>query len=137
MGDTFESLTFDEIAEINRQQIARFGGNFDVPQNLNNPDPLNYILAAIQGSLFGYDQFPTTVDKAAAIGYRIITRHVFADGNKRTGMMVTHVLLLKNGLRYRKDPMVLQQDMIDVALRVASNQITEDDFTKWVKDRVV
>lgn len=51
MGDTFKSLTFDEIAEINRQQIVRFGGNFDEPQNLNNPDPLQYILAAIQGSL--------------------------------------------------------------------------------------
>ncbi len=137
MGKTCKYVTREDVVRYNRRMIDQSGGTFNQPENLINPGSLDNALDAIRGSMFGYDQFPTVIDKAAALGFRIITRHVFHDGNKRMGMICSLAFLLLNELRYRKDPPVTEDDIIDVSLQVASNQIDEEGFTKWVRDRVV
>ena len=49
--------------------------------------------------LFGEEQFPTLVDKAAATMYSIAAHHVFVDGNKRTAIRAAALFLEANGLR--------------------------------------
>lgn len=49
--------------------------------------------------LFGEPQFPTLIDKAAAMLHSLAYHHLFVDGNKRTAVRaVTHFLEL-NGYR--------------------------------------
>ena len=44
-------------------------------------------------SLFGQSQFPTLLDKAAALLHSLAYHHLFVDGNKRTAVRaVTHFL---------------------------------------------
>jgi len=129
IGKALESA---DIVEINRQMIQNFGGVFfKGDDNLANPGSLEHILEAIQGSLFGYDPYPTLVEQAAALGWRIIAGHVFHDGNKRTGMEACRLLLDLNGYVMRMDTAV-----VDIAVQIASGELGFADFVQWLKARV-
>lgn len=99
--------------------IAEFGGIFfNGDRNLADPGPLEHVLEEIQGSLFGHEAYPTFFDKAAAIRWRIITRHVLHDGNKRTGMEACRLFLELNSYAMRID-----YDVVDMALRIVSGEV--------------
>jgi death-on-curing protein len=111
--------------------ITTFGGFFvEGDQNLGNPGSLEYALEAIQGSLFGQDLYPTLIEKAAALCWRVIRNHVFHDGNKRTGMEVCRLFLDLNGYVMRID-----QGVVGMAVDIASGRVTFDEFVQWVAER--
>lgn len=63
--------------------------------------------------LFGEPQFPTLVDKAAALLHSLAYHHLFADGNKRTAVTAVERFLALNGyeVTWEKDtqyPFVLE-----------------------------
>lgn len=66
--------TLAQIVEVNRRMIATSGGYFCPPDNLQNRDPLAYILDAVQHPVFGVHLFPTLSEKAAALGGWFIFR---------------------------------------------------------------
>jgi len=134
MGGAFQVLTFEEIVHINRRMIHEFGAVsfFSNVNNLLNPGSLEYILAACQGSMFGQELYPTVIDKAAAICYGIVTRHVFQDGNKRTGLEVCRQILELNSYK-----LPIERDAIEMVLSVAKGEISEQEFTAWVERRAV
>ena len=107
-----------------------FGGFFDGRENLSNPNSLEYVLEAIQKSYFGHDPYPTLIEKAAAIGWNIIEGHVFHDGNKRTGMEACRLFLDLNGY-----VMQIDQEVVNMALQIATNQVQFSDFVQWVEQR--
>lgn len=47
--------------------------------------------------VFGEEQFPTLLDKAAALLHSLAYHHLFADGNKRTALRGITLFLEKNG----------------------------------------
>lgn len=124
-------LEFGDLVLINRRMIEEYGGSFNGTQNLLNPGSLEYVLNAIQGSFFGEDPYPTLVDKAAALAWHVITRHVFQDGNKRTGMEGCRMLLHLNGYT-----MTMDQEVVDVATQVAEGQLSLPKFVEWLDRRV-
>jgi death-on-curing protein len=72
--------------------------------------------------VFGQVQFPTLVDKAAALLHSLAYHHLFADGNKRTAIRAVTEFLARNGyeLTWRYDeeyPYVLEvaQGLHDVS----------------------
>jgi death-on-curing protein len=97
---------------------------------LRTPDHLEHVLVEIRGSLFGQELYPTVYEKAALLGWRIITGHIFHDGNKRTGMESCRLFLDLNGYDMRID-----QEVVDVALKVATNEVKFEDFVRWVEER--
>lgn len=46
--------------------------------------------------VFGEEQFPTLIDKAAALLHSLAYHHLFADGNKRTALRAVTLFLEKN-----------------------------------------
>lgn len=50
-------------------------------------------------SLFGEQQFPTIIDKAAAMLHSLAYHHLFVDGNKRTAVRAVTLFLELNGYR--------------------------------------
>lgn len=131
MGRTLEILTIADIVEINRRMIAEFGGTFlEGNRNLAHPGSLEHILEEIQSSLFGRELYPTLVEKAAVTAWRIITNHIFYDGNKRTGMETCRLFLELNGYKMRID-----KEVVKAALDVATNKIQFPEFVQWVEQR--
>lgn len=135
-GQPLESvrfLTMEEVIEINRQMVLTYGGFFtEGDDNIANPGSLSYILEAIQGSFFGYDPYPTLIEKASALAWRIITAHVFHDGNKRTGMEACRLMLDLNGYTMRID-----REVIDIAIQICEKGVSFPNFVRWVESRIV
>lgn len=124
-------LQFSEIVLINRRMISEWGGYSESEDNLLNPGSLEYVLDAIQGSLFGQDRYPTLIDKAAAVAWYVITGHVFHNGNKRTGMGACRSLLEANGYTMRID-----WEVKDIAFRIAEGQLSFPELVDWLERRV-
>jgi death on curing protein len=130
MGRTFETLTISEIVEINRRMIQSFGGVFfEGDRNLANSGSLEFVLAEIQGPLFDTELYPSIMEKAAAIGWRIIAGHIFHDGNKRTGMEACRQFLDLNGYTLRID-----REAVTIALKIATGEADMPEFACWVEE---
>jgi death-on-curing protein len=131
MGRAFEVLTVDEVVAINWKALAAYGGMaFAGCDNMINPEPLRYVLEAVQGSVFGHDPYPTLVEKAAAVAWAIIRRHVFYDGNKRTGLLACLTMLELNGLTMRID-----SEVIPTAVSIANGTLSLSEFAAWLAAR--
>src|SRR5690606_7571814 len=78
--------------------------------------------------LFGEEQFPTLIDKAAATLYSIAAHHVFVDGNKRTAIRATELFLEANGYR-----VTWEQDVVrEYVLKIAQGQIVIEEVADWL-----
>lgn len=82
--------------------------------------------------LFGQEQFPTLVDKAAATMYSIAAHHVFVDGNKRTAIRATEIFLIENGLR----PTWSHESVSAFVLKIAQDKIDIDAVKQWLSEHV-
>ncbi len=66
----------------------------------------------------GEELYPSKEEKAARIGFSLISNHAFVDGNKRIGMYVLLTFLETNGIHI--DP--TNEDVARVGLVVASGE---------------
>jgi len=104
-----------------------FGGLFSEPDNLSNPSGLEYILTVIEIPEEQYVSLPTLKEKAAALAFHIITRHVFYDGNKRTASHIAWEFLRSNGIK-----LYLDQSIIELSLAIAESTATQNQLLQWL-----
>lgn len=83
--------------------------------------------------LFGEEQFPTLLEKAAATLHALAYHHLFADGNKRTAVRATELFLNANGLEG-----TWGEDEIEAfVLRIAQGDVEIDQITEWLRERTL
>ena len=84
-------------------------------------------------NLWGYGT-PDIVDLAAAYGFGIARNHPFADGNKRTSLVVTELFLELNGWELT----AADADIVGVWMELADSRsdITEAKFAEWLRAHV-
>lgn len=132
MGRTLQTLTKSEIVQINRRMIQQFGGIFfSGNENIHNSGSLDYLIGTIEGSVLDFDPYPTIIEKAALLAWRIITGHIFIDGNKRTGLESCRLFLEINGF-----DLPIDHDIVTIALKIAKKEITFLDFVEWLNKRI-
>ncbi len=87
-------LALDEVVEIHRDQIERYGGHPDIRD-------IGLLQSAVGTPAvgFGGDYLHTDIfEMAAAYLFHIVRNHPFVDGNKRTGAVAAVVFLMMNGM---------------------------------------
>jgi len=84
----------------------------------------------------GQDLFPTIYDRAAHLGYSIISGHPFIDGNKRTGMYIALFILNVNDYKTSVQK-VTNEEVVKISLAVENNDKSESEFACWLKDKVI
>jgi len=127
--------SFSDVIEANRSHILRTGGHFEPPDNLVNPESLLWIMDAIRFPLGETDLYPTLTEKAAILAHTIICKHVFGDGNKRTGLSVLQTTLTVNGYRFTGTI----GDVISMGFRLADSSNRRPAFGEllaWTRDRL-
>ncbi|KAG8532379.1 uncharacterized protein KY384_002864 [Bacidia gigantensis] len=64
---------------------------------------------------------------SAALGYKLIKNHGFANGNKRTAALAVHLFLLQNGKRVQNNPFDVEEnlDIKNAHAMVAEGNMTE------------
>ena len=72
-------LTLKELIELHQRLIERSGGS----PGIRDLGLLESALAQPLMTFGGEDLYPTVVEKASALGFSLIKKHPFVDGNKR------------------------------------------------------
>ncbi len=76
----------------------------------------------------GNELYPSKEEKAARLGYALISNHAFVDGNKRIGMYVLLTFLEINGIKIRPD----SDDVARVGLAVAAGEMKYAQLLDWI-----
>ncbi len=77
----------------------------------------------------GRELFPTKEEKAAKLGFSLISNHAFVDGNKRIGMYVMLAFLEINGIHISPS----DNDVIELGLSVARGAAKYENVLEWIK----
>ncbi len=92
-------LGLEEIIEIHRDQIERYGGYLGI-----RDIELLQSAVAMPAAGFGEDYLHADIhEMAAAYLFHIVRNHPFVDGNKRTAAVVAVVFLTMNGIELYAD----------------------------------
>ena len=94
---------------------------------------LDAALAAAFSGVADREFYPTKEEKAAKLGFDLISNHAFLDGNKRIGMYVMLTFLEANGIRIEAE----NEDVVTAGLAVASGTMNYDDLVDWVREHAV
>jgi death on curing protein len=84
-------LTLDEVIEIHRDMVERYGGS----PGIRDQGLLESAVAMPQATL-GEQYLHSSVFEMAAYLFHIVKNHPFVDGNKRTGAMAAFTFLKLN-----------------------------------------
>jgi death-on-curing protein len=117
-------LTLEEVLKLHFQVIEDFGGSHGVRDETR----VESVILAPHQEIFGVEQYPGLHEKAAVYMRNIIGDHPFADGNKRSGVTVAGVFLLRNGVRLTATPKELE----DFAVRVAVEHLDVPAIAAWL-----
>ena len=119
----------DKVLLLHKLITEETGGD----PSLRDIGLLNSALEAAFQSFDGQELYPTKEEKAARLGFSLISNHAFVDGNKRIGMYVMITFLETNGIKI--DPS--NDEVARVGLAVASGEMKYDDLLKWILDNKV
>lgn len=115
-------LSLDEVVEINRDVMKRYGG----VSRIRDRGALESCIALPMTIVFDYERFGTLAEKAAAYCFFISQNQPFQDGNKRTAFAsAVHFLRLNTELRHMNEIM-----LFETIVAVAEHRATIDDLTK-------
>ena len=76
----------------------------------------------------GEELYKTKEEKAACLGFSLISNHAFVDGNKRIGVYVMLTFLEAEGIKMNCS----NADVVDLGLSVASGGMKYDDVLNWI-----
>ena len=80
-------------------------------------------------STFGGEElYKTKEEKAASLGFSLISNHAFVDGNKRIGVYVMLTFLEAEGIRMN----CTNEDVVHFGLSVASGDMKYDEILDWI-----
>ncbi len=85
---------------------------------------LDSALQSAYATFGGKELYPTKIEKAARIGYGLISNHAFVDGNKRIGMYIMLTFLEVNGIHIDFS----DEEIINIGISVASGKMKYEDI---------
>jgi death-on-curing protein len=112
------------VEALHHQQIKRFGGSY----GLRDAGLLESAIVRAENKA-AYDEEATAAEIAGSLGWGLIKNHAFIDGNKRIGLVGMVAFLKLNGYAF----IVPEAEQVAMVLRAAASEISEEEWTGWVK----
>ncbi len=94
---------------------------------------LESALESCYATFGGVELYPTKQEKAARLGFALISNHAFVDGNKRIGVYIMLSFLELGGLRTD----ATNDEVVALGLGVADGSMKYEDVLKWVKAHTI
>jgi death-on-curing protein len=120
-------LSVEKVQILHTEQINRFGGS----HGLRDAGLLESAVMRAENKV-NYDDAATVASVAASLGWGLIKNHAFIDGNKRIGISAVIAFLELNGHRLTCS----SEEETTAVRRVASSEMSEDEWTVWVECNV-
>ena len=76
----------------------------------------------------GVELYPSKEEKAARLGFSLVSNHAFVDGNKRIGIYIMLTFLEMNGIRLH----CTDEEIVNIGLSIASGSMNYEDLRDWV-----
>ena len=89
---------------------------------------LDSAIACAYQTFDGVELYPSIEEKAARLGYGLISNHAFVDGNKRIGVLVMLTFLKANNVNVRSS----DEDLIKIGYGVANSTMGYNDILNWI-----
>lgn len=118
-------LTLEEILQLHFRVVEDYGGSHGV----RDEGRLKSVIEAPAQNVFGEEQYKTLYEKTAVYMRNIIADHPFYDGNKRSGVTVAVIFLMRNGVVLSASPKALE----DFAVNVAVEHIDIPEIAEWLE----
>lgn len=119
-------ITLEEILRLHFKVVEDYGGLHGV----RDESRLKSFIEAPKQSAFGEEQYKTIFEKAAVYMRNIIADHPFYDGNKRSGVAVAAIFIMRNGYELTATPKELE----DFAVEVAVKKLSVEEIAQWLQD---
>ena len=91
---------------------------------------LESVLETAFSTFGGAELYPSKEEKAARLGFNLISNHAFVDGNKRIGMYVMLTFLEVNGIRME----CTNANVVHAGLSVADGSMDYEGLLAWVRE---
>lgn len=116
----------EKVLLLHRIMAEATGGSTGVRDN-------NLLESAVEGAYATFDGvelYPSKEEKAAKLGFSLISNHAFVDGNKRIGMYIMLSFLDINGIKIEAK----NEDVVTLGLSVADGTAKYNEILAWIKD---
>lgn len=117
-------LTKNQIISIHSVLINETGGS----DGVRDEGLLESAIESPFQSFDGNDLYPTLMQKAARLGYSLVSNHPFIDGNKRIGIHVMLTFLALNGVEIE----CTQQELTETGLSLADGTMSFEKLQQWL-----
>jgi death-on-curing protein len=118
-------LGFEEVLEIHRDQIERYGGS----AGIRDAALLRSALGMPSAGMAGEHLHTDLIEMAAAYVFHIVKNHPFVDGNKRVGAVAALVFLELNGFETR----IPEVGLFDLIMGVAKGEISKSQVADFLR----
>ena len=124
-NNTIFFLTRDEVLEIHKLLIVRFGGKSGVRD-------LGLLESALYRPKTGY--YDDIAEMSAALFESLIMNHPFIDGNKRVEFFATDVFLRLNGYKFQVESKAAHKFLMGL---LEASDCTYENLLPWVRKSIV
>ncbi len=76
----------------------------------------------------GKELYPSKEEKAASIGFSLVSNHAFVEGNKRIGVYIMLSFLELNGIRIT----ATNEEVVDLGLSLADGSVKYEELLNWI-----
>ena len=119
-------ILLEEILKLHEASINYYGG----AKGIRDIGLLESAIARPFQTFDGEDLYPTSFDKAAALGESLIINHPFIDGNKRTGFLAILTFLLDCDLSVNAN----KEDAYNFTIQISTGEIKFEEIVLWLKN---
>ena len=92
---------------------------------------LESALENVYATFDGIELYPSKEEKAARLGFSLISNHAFVDGNKRIGIYIMLSFLELNGIRIE----ATNDEVYSLGMKVAEGSANYEYILSWIKKR--
>lgn len=114
----------DKIKLLHQIMAEATGGSVGVRDEALLESALESCFATFDG----VELYPTKEEKAAKLGFSLVSNHAFVDGNKRIGVYVMLSFLEINGIKI----VATNEEIIEIGLSLASSKMSCEDLKAWI-----
>ena len=118
-------LTVEQVLLMHAEVVSQTGGS----QGIRDQGAIESAVSQPRMSFGGSELYPTLAEKAAALGFSLVSNHPFVDGNKRIGWVALKAFLNLNGCTIQ----VKSDEAEQIVLRLAAGELPREEWTSWVQ----
>ena len=119
----------DKVLLLHQLLIEETGGE----PSLRDINLLDSSIKSAYQTFDGEELYKTKEEKAAWLGYSLVSNHAFVDGNKRIGVYVMLTFLEANGVKVN----FTNQEIIDIGFKIAKSEMKYEDLIDEIKKHKV